>query len=194
MPSEDDIVKMQLENASNIISESDYGTHTLIVYQNLDLLREFYSHYVKKRIEEKNEVVQLAPFYETEDSVRRSLSEGEISIDIEKWEKEEKSLIIIDSLKKYSDYDSPESDNNFNKNLIESAKTTGKAGVSILTDTGAFSYKHREEDLVNYELALPSKYDIDLKRVCLYHQKDFNKLSEDQKQKLLNHHEFSIKI
>ena len=194
MPNDDNIMKTQLENASNIISESDYGTNTLIVYQNLDLLREFYSHYEKKRIEKKNEVIQLASFYETEDSVRKSLSEGEISIDIEKWEKEEKSLIIIDSLKKYSDYDSPESDNNFNKNLVESAKTTGKAGVSILTDTGAFSYKHREEDLVNYELALPSKYDIDLKRVCLYHQKDFNKLSEDQKQKLLNHHEFSIKI
>jgi hypothetical protein len=191
---EDDIIKMQLENASDTISESDYGTHTLIVYPNLDILREFYSYYVKKRVEERNEVIQLAPFYETEDSVRKSLSEGEISIDIEKWEKEEKSLIIVDSLKKSSEHDSPESDNNFNKNLVEYAKTMGKAGVSILTDTGAFPFKHREEDLVDYELALPSKYDIDLKRVCLYHQKDFDKLSEEQKLKLLNHHEFAIKI
>jgi len=191
---EDDIMKMQLENASNIISESDYGTHTLIVYQNLDLLRKFYSHYVKKRIEEKNEVIQLAPFYETEDSVRKSLSDGEVSINIEKWEKEERSLIIIDSLKKYTDNDTPEADNDFNKNLVDSVKTMGRAGVSILTDTGAFPYKNREEDLVNYELALPSKYDMDLKRVCLYHQKDFDRLSEKQKQKLLNHHEFAIKI
>ena len=141
MPNDDNIMKTQLENASNIISESDYGTHTLIVYQNLNMLREFYSYYVKKRIEEKNEVIQLASFYETEDSVRKSLSEGEISIDIEKWEKEEKSLIIIDSLKKYSDYDSPESDNNFNKNLVESAKTTGKADstkflLKLLSDSG----------------------------------------------------------
>ena len=103
MSFEDDIIKMQLENASDTISESDYGTHTLIVYPNLDILRKFYSYYVKKRVEERNEVIQLAPFYETEDSVRKSLSEGEISIDIEKWEKEEKSLIIVDSLKKYSD-------------------------------------------------------------------------------------------
>jgi hypothetical protein len=191
---EEDIMKMQLENASDTISELDYGTHTLIVYQNLETLREFYSYYVKKRIEEKNEVIQIAPFYETEDSVRKSLSEGEISIDIEKWEKEEKSLIIIDSLKKYSDNDSPESDNNFNKNLVESAKTMGKAGVSILTDIGAFPYKYREEKLVNYELALPLKYDIDLKRVCVYHQTDFNKLSNDQKQKLVDHHGISIKI
>jgi hypothetical protein len=191
---EDDIMKMQLENASDIISESDYGTHTLIIYQNLETLREFYSYYVKKRIEEKNEVIQIAPFYETEDSVRKSLSEGEISIDIEKWEKEEKSLIIIDSLKKYSDNDSLESDNNFNKNLVESAKTMGKAGVSILTDIGAFPYKYREEELLNYELALPLKYDMDLKRVCLYHQTVFDKLSDDQKQKLVDHHGISIKI
>jgi len=191
---EDDIMKMQLENTSDTISESDYGTHTLIVYQNLETLGEFYSYYVKKRIEEKNEIIQIAPFYETEDSVRKSLSEGEMSIDIEKREKEEKSLIIIDSLKKYSDNDSPESDNNFNKNLVESAKTMGKAGVSILTDIGAFPYKYCEEELVNYELALPLKYDIDLKRVCLYHQKDFGKLSDDQKQKLIDHHGISIKI
>lgn len=194
MAFEDDIMKMQLENASDTISESDYGTHTLIVYQNLETLREFYSYYVKKRIVEKNEFIQITPFYETEDSVRRSLSEGEISIDIEKWEKEEKSLIIIDSLKKYSDNDSPESDNNFKKNLVESAKTMGKAGVSILTDIGAFPYKYHEEELLNYELALPLKYDIDLKRVCLYHQTDFDKLSDDQKQKLVDHHGISIKI
>ena len=46
MSFEDDIIKMQLENASDTISESDYGTHTLIVYPNLDILREFYSYYV----------------------------------------------------------------------------------------------------------------------------------------------------
>ena len=194
MSFEDDIMKMQLENASETISESDYGTHTLIVYQNLNILREFYSYYVKKRIEEKNEFIQIIPFYETEDSVRKSLSEGEISIDLEKWEKEEKSLIIIDSLKKYSDNESPESDNNFNKNLVESAKTMGKSGVSILTDIGGLTYKYREEELLNYELALPLKYDIDLKRVCLYHQKDFNKLSDDQKQKLVDNHGISVKI
>ncbi|WP_186434199.1 MEDS domain-containing protein [Candidatus Nitrosocosmicus arcticus] len=185
---------MHVENASNTISESDYGTHTLVVYQDLETLREFYSYYVKKRVEEKNEVIQLAPFYETEDSVRKSLSKGQISIDIEKWEKDEKALIIIDSLKKYLGIELLESDYNSNKNLVEYAKAMGKSGVSILGDKGAFPYRHRMEDLVNYELSLPSKYDMDLKRVCLYHKKDFNRLSEDQKQKLVNHHLIAIKI
>ena len=67
---------MNAANASNTISESDYGIHTLVVYEDLEILREFYSQYVKKGIEERNEVIQLAPFYETEDSVRKILSEG----------------------------------------------------------------------------------------------------------------------
>ncbi|WP_415311060.1 MEDS domain-containing protein [Candidatus Nitrosocosmicus sp. FF01] len=184
-----------MEDAANVVSESDYGTHALIIYQDLQTLRDFYSHYVKKRIEEKNEIVHLASFYETVDSVRKTLSEGKASItDIEKREDKEKSLIIIDSLQKYAKYDSPDSDNNFNKELVNYANTIQKAGVSILTDTGAFPYNHREEDLVNYELALPSKYDVDLKRICLYHQNDFNKLSDDQKLKLLDHHILAFKI
>ncbi len=185
---------MHAANASRTLSESDYGIHALVVYDDLVILREFYSQYVKKGIEERNEVIQLAPFYETEDSVRKTLSEGHIAIDIEKWEKAEKSLIIVDSLKKYIGNVSPDSDYNYNKNLVEYAKSKGKSGVSIIADKGTFPFKHRIDDLVNFELSLPSKYDIDLKRICVYHKKDLNRLSEEQKQKLLNHHMIAIKI
>ena len=185
---------MHAANASNTISESEYGIHTLIVYEDLVILREFYSQYVKKGIEERNEVIQLAPFYETEDSVRKTLSEGYLSIDLKRWEKAEKSLIIVDSLKKYTSNVSPDSDYNFNKNLVEYAKSKGKSGVSIVADKGTFPFKHRIDDLVHFELSLPSKYNINLKRICVYHQKDFNKLSEKQKEKLVNHHVIAIKI
>ena len=185
---------MNTANASNTISELDYGIHTLVVYEDLIILREFYSQYVKKGVEERNEVIQLAPFYETEDSVRRGLSEGHIPINIEKWEKAEKSLIIVDSLKKYIGNVSPDSDYNYNKNLVEYAKTKGKSGVSIIADKGTFPFKQRIDDLINFELSLPSKYDIELKRICVYHQKDFNRLTEEQRQKLINHHVISIEI
>ena len=185
---------MHTSNASNTISESDYGIHILVVYEDLVMLREFYSQYVKKGIEERNEVIQLAPFYETEDSVRRVLSEGNISIDVEKSEKVEKSLIIVDSLKKYTGNVSPDSDYDYNKNLVEYAKAMEKSGVATIADKGTFPFKHRIDNLVNFELSLPSKYDIDLKRICVYHQKDFNRLAEEQRQKLINHHVISIKI
>ena len=142
----------------------------------------------------KNEVIRLAPFYETENSVRKALFEGHIPIDIKKWEKAEESLIIIDSLKKYIGDISPGSDYDYNKNLVEYAKANKKSGVSIIADKGAFVFKHRIDDLVNFELSLPSKYDMDLKRICVYHQKDFNRLLKEQKQKLVNHHVTAIKI
>jgi hypothetical protein len=185
---------MNAANASNIISESDYGIHTLVVYEDLVILREFYSQYVKKGIEERNEVIELSPFYETEDSVRRYLSEGHVPIDIEKWERAEKSLIIVDSSKKYIGNVSPDSDYDYSKHLVEYAKGIGKSGVSIIADKGTFPFKHRLDDLVNFELSLPSKYDIDLKRICVYHQKDFSRVSEEQRQKLLSHHVIAVKI
>jgi len=142
----------------------------------------------------KNEDIRLAPFYETENSVRKALFERHIPIDIEKWEKAEESLIIVDSLKKYIGDISPGSDYDYNKNLVEYAKANKKSGVSIIADKGTFPFKHRIDDLVNFELSLPSKYDIDLKRICVYHQKDFDKVSERQRQKLLNHHMIAVKI
>jgi hypothetical protein len=78
--------------------------------------------------------------------------------------------------------------------MVEYARAIQKVGVSILIDAGAFSYNNREKDLVNYELALPSKYTMSVKRICLYHQNDFNKLSKEQKLKLLNHHGIAFKI
>ena len=120
------------------LSELDYGIHALVVYKDLEKLREFYPYYVKKRVEERNELIQLAPFYESEDSVRKTLSEGQISFDIKKWENEEKSLIIVDSVTKHFGSKSIESDYNSDKKLVDHAKKLGKTGASILGDTGAF--------------------------------------------------------
>ena len=58
--------------------------------------------------------------------------------------------------------------------------------LSIINDTGAYPYKRKENELVEYELSLPTKFNLPLKRFCVFHQKDWNRLSEEQKQKLLN--------
>jgi hypothetical protein len=59
---ENDIIRMHIANASNTISESDYGIHTLVVYEDLEKLREFYSHYVKKRLRKKTKLFNWHPF------------------------------------------------------------------------------------------------------------------------------------
>ena len=42
---------------------------------------------------------------------------------------------------------------------------------------------------MDYELSLPSKYDGNLKTFCLYDKREFDlRLTEQQRQKLLEHH------
>jgi len=77
---------MHVEDATNTVIESPYGLHALIIYSDSLTLREFWSFYAKKSIEDKNEFVYLAPFYDTTESVRKTLSEGHMSIDIQKYE------------------------------------------------------------------------------------------------------------
>ena len=47
----------------------------MIIYPDLDTLRELYSNYIHKQIEESNETVLVNPFYETTNSGRQVLSE-----------------------------------------------------------------------------------------------------------------------
>ena len=94
------ILSSKVENAVNEISNAGYGIHYLIIYSDLVTLREFYSYYVQKQIEERNELVQIASFYENEDAVRQTLCECHRAIDVKNLE-QEKSLVVVDSLKKY---------------------------------------------------------------------------------------------
>jgi hypothetical protein len=147
-------------------------------------------------------VILVFPYYETEDKVRGVLSESfgdipEMSNDkISKYEKEG-SLVIKDSIKVYS-YSHPDNSNDNTvlsliQELVKRAENSGKNGVTVIAEMGSF-YHHSLGDtqrLVDYELSLPSRYDdaLKLKGLCVYHKEDFeNRLTEDQKQKLLQHH------
>jgi hypothetical protein len=70
----------------------------------------------------------------------------------------------------------------------------GKNGVSVLADLGAYPHKSMYKELVDYELSLPTKYNMPLKGFCLCHQKDFDKFSDEQQQKLIEHHGKALKI
>jgi hypothetical protein len=110
---------------------------------------------------------------------------------ISKYENE-KSLIIIDSLEEYF---GKQPDMPFKKDLAKHAKKIGKNGLSILGDIGAYPHQSKHKDIVDYESSLPTKYeDVSMKRFCLYHQKDFDRFSDEQKEKLIEHHGKALKI
>jgi DcmR-like sensory protein len=186
-----DLINCHVNDALDHISKSEHGTHFIIIYPDLDTLREIYSNYVHKQIKENNEIVVVNPFYETTDSVREVLSEkfDDGISNVSKYEKEE-SLMIADALEEYLG-DQPLI--YVKKGLANYAKM-GKNGVSVLADLGAYPHKSMCSDLVDYELSLPTKYDVQMKGFCLYHQKDFDKFSDEQKQKLIEHHGKALKI
>jgi len=202
------------------LNQAEYGTHSILVYPNIETLRETYSKYVKRQLEDKNEIVLILPYYETANKVRKTLSEGFVNniadgngndandtngnsvIDVGKYEKEG-SLIIMDSVKGYFG-----SDNNYNntdltefvKQLVKKAESLGKNGVSVIADLGSFYHYHHNsktaDRLVEYELSLPPSYDgMKLKGFCIYHKADFDRrFTEEQKQKLLDHHSKALVI
>jgi hypothetical protein len=52
-------------------------------------------------------------------------------------------------------------------------KEIGKNGLSIISDTGAYLYRGMLKETVEYELSLPTIFDLLLKRFCIFHQNDF---------------------
>lgn len=175
-------------NTKNIVEQlrqADYGAHYIIVYPDITTLREIYSNYIKYQIEDKKEIVLVLSYYETVDNLRNFLSPtDEISSDLERYEREG-SLIIIDSVKGFFDFDHP----SYVKNLLKQAESLGKSGISVIADAGAFYHYSKIEELVKHELSMPSKFDMNLKRFCVFHKQDFDRLTEVKKQKLLEHHE-----
>ena len=173
------------EEISNELRKSEIGSHLLVEYPDLLTLREMYSHYTKSALDEGTEVVVILPFYETVDSVRRVLSEDPTCIDVRKYEKEER-LLIIDSLKGY--FGSVKGLMPFVKQAVEHAKSSGRCGLTVIGDMGSFFYYDKEGDLVGWEMNLPRKFEINLKGFCLYHTRDVKRLSEEDKRELFQHH------
>jgi hypothetical protein len=71
----------------------------------------------------------------------------------------------------------------FVNDLVKRARN----GVSVIADAGPFFHLHKRDRLIEHELSMPPRFDINIKRFCVFHKQDFNILTEEQKQKLLNH-------
>ena len=200
---------------------AEYGSHSILVYPDIETLRETYSRYAKSQLEDNNEIVLILPYYETADKVRKTLSEGVVNniaddddtaaindtktnsiIDVRKYEKEG-SLMIVDSVKGYfgsdSNYEGEDRLMSFFKQLVKKAESLGKNGVSVIADLGSFYHyqsNNATEKLFEHELSLPSKYEgMKFKGFCAYHKADFERrFTEEQKQMLLDHHSKALMI
>ncbi|HEY6589152.1 MAG TPA: hypothetical protein VIY98_12735 [Nitrososphaeraceae archaeon] len=145
--------------------QTPIGIHQIVVYpNNIDILREMYFHYIKKLLEDNNEIVIFFPYYETADSVKNVLS----------------SSTIKKSSNSIKNTDANEEKNNNNKKdvTIEVKRYINNGSLVIIDSDKTFS---SEERTINYR---GNKYDriiqsnnnfASLVRMSLYHAKKLKK-------------------
>ncbi|HYZ49944.1 MAG TPA: hypothetical protein VE593_03585, partial [Nitrososphaeraceae archaeon] len=133
--------------------------------------------YIKTQIEDQNKIVLVLPHYETVENLKNVLFDAADS-HVKKYED---SVIVMDSLKGHFNIDNHMA---FVNGLVKKAKN----GVLVIADGGSFFHLNKKDKLIEHELSMPSQFGANLKRFCVFHKQDFNVLTEEQKQKLINHH------
>jgi hypothetical protein len=163
----------------------------MLVYPNIDILREFYCLYIRKEIEDYNGMVLIAPFYETIDSVRSTLSKYLPSFNISKYEKDQ-SLTITDARRFYN---TPQRAVEYTTKMAKYAKSIGKTGVTVMGDMGVFFTTEYNNTVTDYEISyLPKEFSVDRKGFCLFNEKDVMSISPDKTIELFQHHGMIIEL
>lgn len=172
------------EAKKQVLGDAHFGDHSMLVYRDLDALREMYCAYCKAHLEPGPEIVLIATQYETPDRVRQNLMA--YGIDAEKCEKGG-SLVIVDAVKGYQHGDM-EGVLKLARSLASRAEKEGKQGVCVFGDAGSFFMFDRLAELLHYEFSLPQRFNFKIKAFCSYHSADFDRLAPGQKQTVEGNH------
>ncbi len=161
---------------------TDSHDHNILVYPDLPTYRKIYSESAKQALD-NNETVLLITTYDSFDRIKDSLTQVGISVNNET---KERNLMILDAVKAYQidTYGAAK----FARTLAKRAETDGKAGVFALTEMGSFFIAERRATLLEYEVRLPKKWDLNFKSVCTYHKDDLASLSREQQEIILSAH------
>jgi hypothetical protein len=166
------------------------GSHNLLIYDDLRTFREIYSEYSKALLPE-NEIIVIGTQYDVVENVKNTLLR--VGVDDVERHLNQGTLFIIDAQKGYQVAGS-RGMWRLAMSLLSRVKKEGRQGVSWFGDPGSFFSFEKIEELMQYELWNPQKYEDMMKSICSYHLKDFEKLTEAQKQTLLDHHFKSILV
>jgi hypothetical protein len=161
------------------LCHTDYGEHCVVVYPDIECFREVYSEYTRIRIEEEDEIVMLFPFYETTDSMRKVLRRK--GIDTSRCE-QQGLIYIMDSFKAFVGFQ--DELDSFLKKAVTHALLAGRKGVSVIADRGSTYLVDRVGQITAYSKPIPSTPEMKVKGFCSYHQADYERLTDKQKEAL----------
>ncbi len=182
-----DMMTQEKDNEEKLIEP---GSHNLLIYNDLKAFREIYGKYVSSLLSQ-NEIIVIATQYDAIEEVKNTLRFA--GIDVESY-LNQGSLFILDAQHGYQGVDIYGMWK-LAMSLLLRAKKEGRRGVTWFGDLGSFFSFEKIEELMQYELWCPQKYeDEKMKTVCCYHLEDFRNLSETQQHTLFDHHFKSIVV
>lgn len=184
------ISKLFVEEAVNKLHEKSCGLHLMLIYPNLDTLRQFYRIYTKHDITNRVGIIVIAPFYETTDSVRAYLGKSFNLLDLTKYE-EDGILTIVDAYKTYTIDNGP---TEFVGDLVSTAKSLGKVSITFMQDKGGMFGTEGYSESVTDHMAYLKGYNKHKKYFCLYHEKDIDCISSYQLLELFEVHNMIIEL
>lgn len=173
------------------IKQSNFGEHNLILFEDYVTLNNILLEYCKTALESLNEMVLLLPHNESVSNLFHGLKN--IDLDVQKY-KLQGSLVIVEAKKGYFSLTNELVDIMIMiKMLLQRSNKLGKSGLTVFSDMGLFFNHNRIDDLIKHEtglfLSLSSPiYSNKMKIFCYYNITDFERLTENQKQELLNNH------
>jgi hypothetical protein len=185
------VVEGRVNHILQEIMHIDYGQHNLLIYSDLNALKEIYSRYFKTRLQSKEEIILFLSTYQNIDRIRDMLRAADV--EVARYEGDG-SLVIVDCVKGY--FGSESDVLCLIKILSKCAQNQGMSGCSVFADMGSFYVGGKVRELLEYEASMPLKFDryhvggslIKCKAFCMYHEKDFNRLAENEKQSLFQQH------
>jgi len=159
------------------------GGHNILVYSKLHDLRNIVAKSAKTFLKH-NEIVLFATQYDTIDNIKLALqNEG---VDVQRYI-DDGTLFIIDAQEGYQGADTYGTFK-LGMSLVLRVKKEKRRGLTWMGDMGSFFAFEKVHELINYEMSCPTKYEEPIKTVCCYHKGDFDKLREEEQNRLIEHH------
>ena len=155
------------------LSKMTLGEHNMLIYADINSLREIYCSHSRKSLQSRNNAVIILYHYESKGSIRNALKEFDIEVD--RCEAD-RSLIIMDA-NEIIFKPTLDSFMQYLKSLEGLAIKYGKNGIDVIADMGSFRHLGKEQELIEGEnrfniISADSRSSI----MCCYHVKDLKVL------------------
>lgn len=181
-----------ISNSSDLkrlCNHEETGLHYMLLYDDIDLLRQVYCT-AAKNVLENNGVLLILSYFETPPKVNYYLDS--FGVDVEFYHRTD-SLFIVDSVEQFFN-SSAEDVVRFIELINKKAIRQGKSGVTAIIDMDALFHFDIKGQSERFESLIGPRDNQTKFRclLCAYHKSRFDKLNEEVQNFLHNRHYFTI--